>query len=91
MSLNRTTTALILGALLAAPALIAAPAMAAEPGSRAECRIMDPQSLTAFCQHMLEIDAWRQQIMDDTGATDQGGAVPTPVGPLGPDVDWAFV
>jgi hypothetical protein len=78
MSLNRTTTALILGALLAAPALIAAPATAAERGSHAECRIIDPQNLTAFCQHMLEIDAWRQQIMDDTGDTDQGAA---PVAP----------
>lgn len=69
MSLKRPTTALLLASLLAAPVLMAAPALAAEPASRAECRLMDPDNSTAFCQELHELDLWRQQIMDGTGPT----------------------
>ena len=80
MSLKRPTTALLLASLLAAPVIMAIPANAA-PANRAECRLLDPMNLTAFCQELHEIDLWRQQIMDGTGPTVED---PSPIGPVGP-------
>ena len=68
MSLKRPTTALLIASLLAAPVMMAIPANAA-PANRAECRLLDPQNLTAFCKELHELDLWRQAIMDGTGPT----------------------
>jgi hypothetical protein len=80
LSLKRPTIALLLASLLAAPVLTAIPANAA-PANRAECRLLDPMNLTAFCKELHEIDLWRQQIMDGTGPTVED---PSPIGPVGP-------
>jgi hypothetical protein len=69
LRLRRSSTVIVLAALLVAPIASAMPASAAEPMSRAECRLMDPGNLTEFCRKLYEIDSWRQQVMDETGAT----------------------
>ena len=88
MSLKRPTTALLLASLLAAPVMMAIPANAA-PANRAECRLLDPQNLTAFCKELHEIDLWRQQVMEDTGPTTEAPVQVGPVGPVAPLDEWA--
>jgi Spy/CpxP family protein refolding chaperone len=87
LRLRRSSTAIVLAALLVAPIASAMPASAAGPSSRAECRLMDPGNLTDFCRKLYEIDVWRQQVMDDTGATPTIRAqVPLPPPPPLPEV-----